>query len=55
VAKYILSPKAEQDLREIWREIAPDNEAVADALLMRIFDKAELASEQPLMGSPRRN
>jgi toxin ParE1/3/4 len=53
VAKYILSPKAEQDLREIWRGIAPDNEAAADALLMRIFDKAELAAQQPLMGSSR--
>ncbi|HEY0121624.1 MAG TPA: type II toxin-antitoxin system RelE/ParE family toxin [Rhizobium sp.] len=53
MAKYILSPKAEEDLREIWRAIAPDNERAADALLTRIMDKAKLAAEQPLMGSPR--
>ncbi|MQB45109.1 type II toxin-antitoxin system RelE/ParE family toxin [Rhizobium sp. ICMP 5592] len=53
MAKYILSPKAEEDLRQIWRTIAPDNERAADALLTRILDKAELAAGQPLMGSPR--
>lgn len=53
MAKYILSPKAERDLKEIWRQIAPDNERAADGLLTRILDKAELAAGQPLMGSPR--
>ncbi|CAN7595987.1 type II toxin-antitoxin system RelE/ParE family toxin [Rhizobium rhizogenes] len=53
MTKYILSPKAEEDLRQIWRTIAPDNERAADALLTRILDKAELAAGQPLMGSPR--
>ena len=40
-------------MRDIWRTIAADNEAAADALLLRILDKAELASAQPNMGSPR--
>nr|WP_246780997.1 type II toxin-antitoxin system RelE/ParE family toxin [Rhizobium sp. BK602] len=40
-------------MRQIWRTIAPDNERAADALLTQILDKAELASGQPLMGSPR--
>lgn len=53
MAKYILSPRAEEDLRDIWRAIAPDNERAADALLRRILDKAELAAGQPMMGSPR--
>ena len=53
MAKAVFSPRAEQDLREIWRSIAPDNEPAADALLLRILDKAELASGQPRMGSPR--
>ena len=53
MAKYVLSPKAEEDLRQIWRSIAPDNERAADALLTRILNKAELAAGQPLMGSSR--
>jgi plasmid stabilization system protein ParE len=53
VAKYLLSPRAEEDLRDIWRSIAPENERAADALLTRILEKAELAAEHPHMGSPR--
>ncbi|MGV1837991.1 type II toxin-antitoxin system RelE/ParE family toxin [Rhizobium rhizogenes] len=53
MAKYILSPKVEEDLRQIWCTITPDNERAADALLTRILDKAELAAGQPLMGSRR--
>lgn len=53
MAKSIFSPRAEEDLRDIWRAIAPDNERAADGLLRRILDKAELAAEQPMMGAPR--
>ena len=53
MAKYVLSPKAEEDLRQIWRSIAPDKERAADARLTRILNKAELAAGQPLMGSSR--
>jgi toxin ParE1/3/4 len=53
VAKALFSPRAEQDIRNIWRSIAPDNEKAADSLLFRILDKAELAASQPHMGSPR--
>lgn len=53
MAEYRLTPRAEQDLRDIWRSIAPDNEAAADALLLRLFDKLELAATQPLMGVAR--
>lgn len=55
MAKYILSPRAEEDLRDIWRAIAPDNETAADAILRRILDKAELAAHHPHMGPPRPN
>ena len=51
--KYTLSPRAEEDLRGFWRDIARDNERAADALLRRILDKAELAAAHPHMGSPR--
>lgn len=53
MAKYIFSPRAEEDLRDIWRAIAPDNERAADGLLRRILDKAELAAGQPMMGVSR--
>jgi toxin ParE1/3/4 len=53
VAKAIFSPRAEADLRDIWRSIAPDNEPAADALLMRLMEKADLAASQPSMGSAR--
>ncbi|MCQ1780533.1 type II toxin-antitoxin system RelE/ParE family toxin [Neorhizobium galegae] len=53
MAKYVLSPRAEEDLRGIWRDIAPDNERAADGLLRRILDKAELAAEHPHMGPAR--
>jgi toxin ParE1/3/4 len=33
--------------------IAIDNEKAADKLLMRIFDKLELAAEHPKMGTAR--
>ncbi len=52
-ARVVLSPRAEQDLRDIWYSIAPDNERAADALLIRILDKADLAAEHPLMGPAR--
>jgi toxin ParE1/3/4 len=53
VARYRLTPRASQDLRDIWRTIAIDNEKAADKLLMRIFDKLELAAEHPKMGTAR--
>jgi plasmid stabilization system protein ParE len=55
VAEYTLSPRAEEDLREIWRAIAPDNELAADALLRRILEKTELAAAHPQMGARRTN
>ncbi|WP_216333645.1 type II toxin-antitoxin system RelE/ParE family toxin [Rhizobium sp. X9] len=53
MAKCVFSPRAEDDLRDIWRDIAPDNQRAADALLRRIAEKAELAAAHPHMGPSR--
>lgn len=47
------TPRAEQDLEDIWNTIAADNPRAADSLIRRIFRKAELAGDQPGMGAPR--
>ncbi len=48
-----LTPRAEQDLEDIWNTIARDNPRAADNFVRRIFRKAELAGDQPGMGAPR--
>jgi toxin ParE1/3/4 len=53
VARYRLTPRASQDLRDIWHTIAIENEKAADKLLMRIFDKLELAAQHSKMGTAR--
>jgi len=53
VADYRFSPRAEQDIRDIWRNIAIDNVPAADALLRRMLDRADLAATQPDMGVAR--
>ncbi len=40
-------------MRDIWHTIAIDNEKAADKLLMRIFDKLDLAARHPKMGTAR--
>ena len=53
MAKYTLTLRAQQDLREIWLYIAEDNERAADRLLNRLLDKFELVAEHPEMGTAR--
>ena len=53
MAKYRLTPRAEQDLRDIWHSITGNNEAAADSLLTRILGRLELAAGQPHMGAAR--
>lgn len=53
MAEARLSPRAEQDIRDIWCTIAIDNEPAADALLRRMLEKADLAATQPNMGVAR--
>ncbi|MER9265713.1 type II toxin-antitoxin system RelE/ParE family toxin [Mesorhizobium sp. M0410] len=53
MAEYRLTPRASQDLRDIWHHIAVDNEKTADKLIGRIFDRLELACEHAKMGAAR--
>ncbi len=53
-ADFRLTPRAQEDLREIWRTIAVENEPAADRLLNRLFDKFDLAARYPEMGPLRR-
>lgn len=53
MAKADFSFRANDDLRDIWQHIALDSPGSADRLLLRIFDRIELATSQPKMGSPR--
>lgn len=53
MASYRLTPRAQQDLSEIWHHIAADNEAAADRFITRLFDKFELAAIHPEIGPSR--
>lgn len=53
MAKVALTPRAENDLYDIWATIALDNERAADGLFERIMRKLRLAAEYPHMGAPR--
>ncbi|MDI6027827.1 type II toxin-antitoxin system RelE/ParE family toxin [Corticibacterium sp. UT-5YL-CI-8] len=50
MAEFRLTPRAEQDIRDIWHTIASDSEKAADALVLRLFAKFHLAKTQPKMG-----
>ncbi len=50
---YVFSPRAEQDLRDIWRWVAAQNKPAADALLSAFFERLELAAQYPRMGVRR--
>ncbi|MEI2298873.1 type II toxin-antitoxin system RelE/ParE family toxin [Ensifer sp. MJa1] len=53
MAEYRLTPRAQRDLRDIWRNIAMDNERAADQLVNKLFDKFELAAAHPELGAAR--
>lgn len=53
MADYRLTPRAQQDLRDIWNHIAPDNPTAADALFLRLFEKFALAADYPEIGVAR--
>lgn len=53
MAEAEFSPRAEQDLEDIWFAIAADNVTAADGVIGRIVAKATLAAGQPGMGAPR--
>jgi len=47
VAKYRLSPRAKQQIRDIWHAIAAHNEPAADTLFRRLFEKFALFARNP--------
>jgi toxin ParE1/3/4 len=53
VAELLISRRAEEELREIWRHIATENPAAADRLLLRIDDKLQLLRDFPGIGTLR--
>jgi toxin ParE1/3/4 len=53
MAKFKLTPAAEQDLQEIWLYIAQDKPTAADQLLVRIETQCELLANHPQLGPAR--
>lgn len=51
--RFIRTQRARQDLIDIWRYIAPNNPAAADALLDRIDEKCALLARNPRLGAER--
>ena len=52
MAQLRISPRATEDLIEIWSYIADDSAANADAFIDKIYEKMEMVVRQP--GSGRR-
>lgn len=53
MARYRLSPRARSQLRDIWNDIASNNEAAADSLLRHLIEKFERAAFYPEIGQAR--
>ncbi len=53
MARYKLTPRAQRDVRDIWRNIALHNEMPTNKLLDRLFDKFELVAGDPEIGVAR--
>ncbi|WIY51858.1 type II toxin-antitoxin system RelE/ParE family toxin [Devosia sp. YIM 151766] len=53
MASFRLTPKAQNDLENIWDYIARDNLQAANELIRQIQGKIELAAANPSMGSMR--
>ena len=53
MVKLLISRRAEEELREIWRYIAIDNPTAADRLLLRIDDRLQVLRDFPGIGTLR--
>lgn len=51
--RFIISPPAQADLVGIWRFIAEDSEAHADAFIDAVKDKFHILAQNPQMGRVR--
>jgi toxin ParE1/3/4 len=50
---YLIAPRAQNDLDEIWAYIAEDSPPAADRLIETFHEKFFLLASQPLMGERR--
>ncbi|MDQ2084194.1 type II toxin-antitoxin system RelE/ParE family toxin [Xanthobacteraceae bacterium Astr-EGSB] len=53
MTRVVLTRRAEDELRSIWRAIAEENEPAADRILSAISDKLDLLALHPRLGSRR--
>jgi toxin ParE1/3/4 len=53
VAQLRISPRASEDLLDIWSYIADDSEANADGFIDKIYETMELLARQPGLGRQR--
>jgi toxin ParE1/3/4 len=53
VTRILITPRAEDELAEIWLSIIPDDPAAADRIVRAIARKIDLLAGQPRLG-PRR-
>jgi toxin ParE1/3/4 len=53
VSQLRISPRASEDLIEIWSYIADDSEAHADGFIDKIYETIELLARQPGLGRHR--
>ncbi len=54
MARVTLSPKARNDLDDIWLRIAQDNVSAADRLIDRIVNRCQSLTKHPNLGPARR-
>ena len=51
--RVALTPRAEEDLLEIWLHVAKDNPSAADRLIDEIMHRCQLLTEHPSAGVAR--
>lgn len=53
MAEARFTPRAEQQIRDIWRHIAGDSRRAADGLLAQVRGKIAVAADNPAIGAMR--
>lgn len=53
MTRLVYTRAAEQDLRDVWRAVAPHDEAAADRILLALAERIEMLQRHPRLG-PRR-
>ncbi len=53
MAELFISRRAEEELRQIWRHIAAENQTAGDRLLLRIDEKLQVLRDFPDIGTMR--